>query len=216
MSRRVTRLCQRGFTLVEILVAMLVMAVLSVLAYQAFDGILAMEARSKEQFLEENRRSLATSIILNDFLHMRARPVRDQLGGIKPAFMAPSGEHQVEFTRGGLPDFATMAGGIQRLAYRVEGDRLIRTSWEVADEGPQTRQLDQVLAAGVTGLTAEMLDPQGLFVPQWPPLNVGAGAGSLPAMVRITLHLAGGDELVVMAPGVDGDWLAGLPEGADE
>lgn len=191
----------RGFTLVEILVALVVMSVIMVLAYNAFDGILDMEARSKERFLEENRRSLATSIILNDFLHMRPRPVRDQLGGVRNAYLAPSGEYAVEFTRGGLPDFDTMRGGIQRVAYRVENDRLIRTTWPTADSGANPEPLDQVLAAGISGFQAEQLDGDNRFVPLWPPLNESLSMASLPAMVRITLQTTDGDSLELMVPG---------------
>lgn len=195
----------RGFTLVEILVALLIMSVLSVLAYQAFDGILQMEARSKEDFLEENRRSLATSIILNDFLHMRPRPVRDQLGGIRNAYLAPSGDYVVEFTRGGLPDFDTMRGGIQRLGYRVENSQLIRTSWPTADAGATLEPLDQVLATGIREIRVEQFDGDSRFVPLWPPVNQNLTPDALPAMVRITLVTAAGDEQEILIPGLQGE-----------
>ncbi|MCK9504722.1 MAG: type II secretion system minor pseudopilin GspJ [Porticoccaceae bacterium] len=192
----------RGFTLVEILVSMLIMSVLSVLAYNAFDGILRLEARSKEQFLEENRRSLASSIMLNDFFHMRPRPVRDQLGGVRDAYLAPSGEYAVEFTRGGLPDFDYMGGGIQRLAYRVENQQLIRTSWRTADSGATPETLDQVLATGIAELRVEQHDGQNQFVALWPPVNQGLSRDALPAMVRITLVTVDGEEQVMLVPGL--------------
>ena len=195
---------QGGFTLVEILVALMVMAVLSVLAYQAFDGLLAMENRSKEAFLDDNRRSLAMSVILNDFLHMRSRPVRDQLGGIREAYLAPSGAYAVEFTRGGLPDFAGMAGGIQRLAFRVEGGRLLRTAWRTADAGTAPETEDQVLATGIRALRVEQLDAGNRFVPRWPPVNEYSDPGRLPSMVRVTLVTESGDENRLLVPGPDG------------
>ena len=196
------RIC-RGFTLVEILVALLIMSVLSVLAYNAFDGILLVESRSKEEFLAENRRGLAVSIILNDLLHLRARPARDELGGVQNAYLAPSAEYQVLFTRGGLPDFPTMRGGIQRVAYRVEDSRLIRTTWPRVDVGPTPEPLDQVLATGVTRLKVEQLDRQGEFIPVWPPINEHREAEALPSMIRITLRLDDNEEMVLLVPGPD-------------
>ncbi len=196
---------QQGFTLVEILVAMLIMAVVSVLAYNAFDGVLAMEERSKKEFLAENRRSLATSIVLNDLIHLRARPVRDQLGGVKNAYLAPSGEYAVEFSRGGLPDFPTMPGGLQRVAYRVADGQLIRTTWEVLDLGPATVVSDQVLATGIAALRVEQLDSRGQFIPVWPPLDEQQMAPeALPALVRLTLELEGGEEMRLLIPGPEG------------
>ena len=191
----------RGFTLVEILVALLIMAVLSVLAYNAFDGILLVEQRSKEEFLAENRRSLATSILLNDFLHLRPRPARDELGGIREAYRAPSGNYDVEFTRGGLPDFPAMQGGIQRVAYRVEEGRLLRSTWQRVDSGPTPRVSDQVLADGIDDIRVEQLDSGGEFVPVWPPVNESLPVEAVPAMIRVTLRLKERGEISLLIPG---------------
>lgn len=207
---------QSGFTLVEILVAMLIMAVLSVLAYNAFDGILLVESRSKEDFLAENRRGLATSIMLNDFFHLRARPVRDQLGGVRNAYVAPSGEYAVEFTRGGLPDFLTMRGGIQRVAYRAEDGQLIRTTWETVDSGPINIERDQVLATGVLDMTIEQLDLQGAFIPNWPPVNENLQPEALPVMVRIRLKLENSEDITLLVPGPDSSASAYARRGSEE
>lgn len=206
---RAKKLPQQGFTLIEIMVALVIMAVIMVLAYQAFDGVLRMENRSKEAFLQENRRSLATSIVLNDFLHMRARPVRDQLGGIRNAYLAPSGIYAVEFTRGGLPDVASLRGGIQRLGYRVEAGKLLRTTWPTADAGAELLPEDQVLATGIDAFRIEQLGEDERFSPQWPPLNQNVAPEALPAMVRVTLVTEEGDEQVILIPGVQMDLQGG-------
>src|SRR5690606_16113667 len=96
------RPAQRGFSLVEMLVALMIMAIVSVLAWAAFDGVLAMEARSKEQFLAENRLQLAVAVIHNDLLHLRQRPARDPIGGQVGAYLAPWREFSLVFTRGGV------------------------------------------------------------------------------------------------------------------
>jgi general secretion pathway protein J len=190
-----------GFTLIEIMVALIIMAVIMIMAYNAFDGVLRLESRSKEAFLAENRRSLAFSIMLNDFLHMRARPARDQLGGVRPAYLAPSGDYSVEFTRGGLPDVGTMAGGIQRVAYRVEENKLIRTTWQTVDIAASTETLDQVLATGVVDLEVSQLDQDRRYTGNWPPLNVDLNPDALPPMVRIVLTTQDGDDIDMLIPG---------------
>lgn len=195
---------QRGFTLIEILVSLLIMGVMSVLAYSAFDGILALERRSKDDFLRHNRFSLASSILLNDLLHLRPRPVRDVLGGIEGAYVAPSGDHALVFTRGGLPDFDFMRGGIQRVAYRVEDQQLIRTVRTVSDSGPVAETHDQVLAAGVAAIAVEQFDASGALIPFWPPAGRAIDPDALPAMVRIILTTVAGDSVGILVPGPDG------------
>jgi len=209
MARDFRKGGQDGFTLVEILVALVVMSIIMVLAYRAFDGILLMEERSKDEFLKENRRSLATSILLNDFFHMRARPVRDQLGGIREAYLAPSGEYEVEFTRGGLPDVAFMAGGIQRIAYSVKDKKLVRTIWQTVDVGPATETVDQVLATGIGSIEVEQLDEDGRFISNWPPINRNLSADALPPMVKITLETAEGERMELLVPGPQVENLPG-------
>jgi general secretion pathway protein J len=196
-----TGLAQSGFTLIEIMVALVVMSIIMVLAYQAFDGILLMEERSKDDFLKENRRSLATSILLNDFFHMRARPVRDQLGGIREAYLAPSGDYAVEFTRGALPNVEYMAGGIQRVAYSVKNKQLVRTIWETVDVGPATDTIDQVIASGIASIDVEQLDEDGRFIPNWPPINRNLAEDALPPMVKVILETEEGDQLELLVPG---------------
>ncbi len=187
----------------EILVALVVLSIVSILAYRAFDGILRLEARSKTEFLRENRLSVATSVMLQDLLHMRPRPVRDQLGGQLGAYLAPSGEYALEFTRGGLPDFDYMRGGIQRVAYRIDDGRLVRTAWRVADRGPETAHQDQVLASGLSRMDVEQLGEADRFLPAWPPANQSVQLDGLPAMVRVTLTTREGEQVRIMAPGPD-------------
>lgn len=185
------------------MVALLIMAVVSVLAYSAFDGVLQMETRSKEQFLGENRLQLATSVILNDLIHLRQRPVRDLLGGQEGAYLAPRGEFALVFTRGGAADFSAVGGSVQRLGYRVEDGRLIRSRWQVVDAGPSTLREDQVLATDIESLNVEQLDKGGDFSPFWPPANEYVGLAAVPALIRVTLVSAGGESHSLLVPGPD-------------
>ncbi len=206
----VTKSC--GFTLIEMLMALVIMSVISVLAYGAFDGVLQMENRSKEDFLKENRRNLASSIMINDLFHLRPRPVRDEWGGVTPAYKAlaydasreKSISYQVQFTRGGLPDFDTMRGGLQRVAYRVEGGSLIRTVWDVLDRTPNSQSIDHVLASGIKSLRVEQVNNRGEFEASWPPANENLALEALPSLIRLTLIRINGEEEKVLIPGPDG------------
>ncbi|MGV6807676.1 MAG: type II secretion system minor pseudopilin GspJ, partial [bacterium] len=191
---------ESGFTLVEMLVALVVMSFVAILAYSAFDNLLQLEDRSKDIFLKQSRVHLAQSAMLNDFIHLRARPVRDSLGGTLDAYIAPSNEYAVEFTRGGLPNFSSMRGGLQRIGYRVEDEQLIRTVWEVVDRGPVTEKTDQVLADDIESIEVEQLNYRGEFTGVWPPVNERLSADALPYGVRVRLVLADGDAMDLLVP----------------
>lgn len=208
----------QGFTLVELLVALVVMAFIAIISYGAFDNLLQVEERSKDLFIQQSRIYMAQSVILNDLLHLRARPVRDSLGGQIEAYLAPENAYQVAFTRGGLPDFESMRGGIQRVAYRVEEGKLIRTTWEVADQSPLTEKTDYVLTGGLNRLAFEQLDYQGNFSPIWPPLNQRTQLQALPVAVRVTFELEDGGtmELLIPTPGAASNNNTTVNGGADE
>lgn len=194
---------QRGFTLVEILVSLMVLAVLITLAYRAFDGILLIEERSKSDFLQENRRQLAMAVLLNDFMHLRPRTTRDVLGGVDPAYQTPAGDYEVIFTRGGQPDFAGMEGGLQRVAYQVRDGQLLRVYWRVTDLAPNTQVEEQRLTEGVESLSVEQLNPDGDWSDVWPPLNTAVPDDALPRLVRLTLVYLDGTQTELLVPGVE-------------
>ena len=77
----------KGFTLVETVVSMLLLAVIGVMGYQAVSTVLGANARSRDAMGTEVRMHLAWQIIGNDLLHMRARVYNDGLGGIEDAYV---------------------------------------------------------------------------------------------------------------------------------
>ncbi|MFA5549890.1 MAG: type II secretion system minor pseudopilin GspJ [Porticoccaceae bacterium] len=206
----------RGFSLVEMLVALMIMAIVSVLAWAAFDGVLAMESRSKEQFLAENRLQLAVAVIQNDLVHLRQRPARDAIGGQGGAYLAPWREFALVFTRGGAAAHRAPGGSLERIGYRVEEGRLIRSHWQVVDEGPATERADQVLATGIDRLTVAQLDGNGDFTPFWPPANERLPPTAVPPLMRVSLLTLAGEEQVVLIPGPDNATFAVGPSGGDD
>ena len=61
---------QYGFTLIEIIVAILVFSVLSVLSYRAVDSVLEVDQRSKERFATQASLQKVWHRLFNDFIHL--------------------------------------------------------------------------------------------------------------------------------------------------
>ena len=75
---RVSR--QRGFTLIEAVVSVFLLAVLSLMSYQALDLIMGANERSRGDLASEARLQRAWQIINRDLMHLRKRTFNDGLG----------------------------------------------------------------------------------------------------------------------------------------
>jgi general secretion pathway protein J len=190
----------RGFTLIEILVAMAVFAVLSALAYgtlsQTITGAEVLSSRMER--LEAIQRTMR--IIGRDFLQLAPRPVRDELGdGYDPALTtAFGGGFAVELTRGGWTNPMTLARGTQqRAAYRLEGEELIRVHWNVLDHTLSNELIEVRLLDGVESVSFLFMQENGEWTEQWPPPGRDGPLGLRirPRAVQIILRLIDEGEL---------------------
>lgn len=118
-----------GFTLIEILVAMVIVAVIGVLAYGGLHGLI----REREQTATSMQRlrlvQQALAIMTRDFSQLVARPVRDPLGGTRlAAFLStPQNQPPLIFTRGGWSNpLADVRSTEERVAYQMDNDQLLR------------------------------------------------------------------------------------------
>lgn len=184
----------KGFTLIEVLVAIAIFAVLSALAYGALgQSVLAQEALSERI---ERTRSIqrAMRIITRDFLQLAPRPVRGELGdGYTPALTtAFETGFAVQLTRGGWMNPMTLPRGTQqRAAYRLEDDELIRYHWNVLDYTLSNEIIEVTLLDDVQNVAFLFMQQNGEWSDVWPPAG-RQGGGSLrlrPRAVQVVLTL---------------------------
>lgn len=71
----------RGFTLVELLVAVAIFAVIAALAYGGLDSVIHQRTRTREVMHRLRTLQLAITIMTDDLSQIEPRPVRDPLGG---------------------------------------------------------------------------------------------------------------------------------------
>lgn len=162
---------QAAFTLVEVLVALAVFAMLAALAY----GTLSQTLANAEVLTDRMERLQAVQrtfrYLGQDFQQLAPRPVRDELGdNYVPALRTdPEENNTVELTHGGWSNPAGLPRGtLQRVAYRLEEDRLIRYHWTVLDRTFDNEPLSQVLLDGVDGIRMRFLQDNGEWIEEWP------------------------------------------------
>ncbi len=189
-----------GFTLIEILVALAVFAIMASLAYGTLNQTLAsaeiLSARmDRLQAIQRTMRRVG-----QDFMQLAPRPVRDELGeGFGPALRtdAQTG-FALELTRGGWSNSIGMPRGtLQRAAYRLEDQELIRYHWNVLDRTLSNQVIGVTLLDDVESVTFQFMLENGDWTEQWPP-NQRTGPSALrlrPRAVQFVLTLVDEGEI---------------------
>lgn len=196
-----------GFTLLELLVAMAIFAIIGALAMGGLNAVLKQQELARKQLDRLQHVQRAVRILTSDFSQLNPRFVLDQLGGRGPTedpIVAPCGvEHTVCFSRDGWRNpFAQFPRGtLQRAQYRLDDGKLIREYWSVMDRTLINEPKKEVLLEDVESFELGFLDRagDGNWQTQWPPLQQGPGGASILEAVRINLVLKDWGEIVRIA-----------------
>jgi general secretion pathway protein J len=183
-----------GFTLLELLVALAVFVIMSVAAYSGLRSILSAQAHVEAQAQRLAQVQMAFRFIKNDIEQIIPRDIRDEYGDLRPALESDdiSGNLLV-FTRSGWDNpLEHPRSTLQRVAYRVEEERLFRLHWNTLDrsginEPHKTMLLDNIQAARVRFLDGTTEDE---WQTVWPPTeNKEKAVSSLPRAVELSITL---------------------------
>lgn len=195
-----TRDRQRAFTLIEVLVAMAIFALLAILAY----SLLSQTLRNSEILSQRMERlqsiQRAVRYLSSDLAAAVPRPVRDELGtGYLPAVMvSAANDFALAVTHGGWKNPAGLPRSTQqRSIYKLEEDRLIRVYYSVLDAGYSNEAIAVELLDGVESLEFRILLDNGETTNQWPPISLQGDAALTfrPRAVEIVLTLLGEGEI---------------------
>lgn len=159
----------RGFTLLEVLVAVGVTALLGLGIWQVMAGVIrAREGVDQiaDQFEQLQR---VQSWLERDLLQYAPRPVREVYGDAAPAFRVGDERFLLEMTRQGWRNpLGDPRSDLQRVAYEWVGDELFRHYWTVLDRAQDTESRTQLMLKGVTGFRVRLLDQEGEWRESWP------------------------------------------------
>lgn len=184
----------QGFTLVEVLVAMAIFGVMTVLAYMSLGQTLAnadlLTARMDR--LQAVQRTMR--FIGNDLLTAAPRPVRSELGDtyIPAVHVSAGNDYALAITHGSWPNPAGLPRStMQRTVYLLQEDKLLRVYNTVLDATYSNNAIATEILDGVLGLEFRMIQDNLETITQWPPLGL-QGSSALrirPRAVEIILTL---------------------------
>jgi general secretion pathway protein J len=139
-------------------------------------------------------------VISEDIFQLTPRPVREELGNGFSAALTTDFQslYAVEMTRAGWGNPVTLPRPtLQRVAYRIEENELVRYHWNVLDRTLANEPIAVVLLDEVESLTLRFLQTDGEWVEQWPPQNAPGPAGmrQRPRAIEMILSLSAEGEI---------------------
>ena len=179
-----------GFTLLELLVALSIFAIVAMLAYGGLNSVLEQRLQTEESAERLAALQKTYLILQRDIEQLVPRSVRDEFGDERAAI---AGAQHFQLTRGGWSNpLDNPRSTLQRVAYTVEERRLIRHSWLILDRAQDSEPRTQVLATGIILMRALYLNRSGNWHRQWPPEKLTESGqpppDDLPTAVEITLE----------------------------
>ena len=161
-----------GFTLVELLVALFIFALLASAAVALLSFAVRAQASSFASLEQVSKERRLSAILIADLAQALPRVSRDGSGGDRPAFQAERGELQLAFVRGG--------GNPRFVEIRLKAGRLTRAEASFADGAAAAPEM--VLAESV-----ERAELRFRAKAEWEDVWSPARTDSLPRAVELTL-----------------------------
>ena len=175
-----------GFTLVELLVAVLVFGLLAAAAYGGLDALSAAAGVHRERAAAFADLQRAVATLDGDLRQLVMRQGRDRQGKLLPALAAD--RRSLLARRAGRINPAQLPRSqLQQFEWRIEQAGLVRRSWAEVDTPPASDPIGRTVFGSVSGLALRFRDAQGGWHRQWP---VGGPPQALPSALEYVLETA--------------------------
>ncbi|MCJ8168775.1 type II secretion system minor pseudopilin GspJ [Atopomonas sediminilitoris] len=187
---------QLGFTLLEVMIAISIFALVGLATYRMLDTVLQSDQRIKVQELRLRELVRALEVFERDILQLRPRPIRSAYGDELPALSLQGDSNQqiLEFTRAGWSNpLAHARSQLQRVRWQYQNDQLTRQYWQVLDQAQDSLAQPQSVLSQQQGWQLQVMDEQGQWHSQWPLADTRSSGGAeaepkLPKALRLTLQ----------------------------
>jgi general secretion pathway protein J len=187
-----TRASEAGFTLVELLVALAIFALISVAGVMLLRSGSDTQIAVKERLERLSRNNRLYNAIEGDLAQAIARPVRDLAGQPVPTFTEnDAGTPSALFglVRTGWSNFdEAPRAGLQRVAYVLAEGDLKRMTWPMLDGAVPTEAA--TLIEDVSAAKVQFRDDNGDWRGDW----TATDAAALPRAVELRLSIKGKPE----------------------
>lgn len=177
-----------GFTLIEILIALFIFSIVSLLLAGGLRNVINAQAGTEGKAEKLRELQMVVLVLSRDLEQAMNRPILDASGKEEGAFIGTSKSilftHMGEANSLGVEARSSMA----RTGYVFAEQSLYKLTYPVLDQAPQTRAHKRQLLRDVKEVRFEYLDKDGRFHDDWS-ANAG-GSDPLPRGVRVYITIA--------------------------
>jgi len=179
---------QRGFTLLEILIALFIFTVLSMMLASTLHNVINLQSHIEANATRLRKLQMGLLVISRDIKQAVNRPVLNSFGKEENAFIGTP--ESFTFTHAG---FATQASGstnavvrstLQRTRYVWHTQGIWRMTWETLDQTPESHPHSRQLLSNVSAAHFQYLDKEGHFSNHW------EAKEALPRAIRVFLTIS--------------------------
>lgn len=193
---RPTRLrrAAHGLTLIELMVAIAIFAVLGVITYRAVASMADTRTRMDAEYARWRAIARTVQMMEADLMQLAPRP----RSGSAPAVSAVEAVNAGSFTQLRLTRIDGANGSLQRRGYRAENGVLWLSRYPNLNDSAKPRE-DQLLDH-VTSLKWRFMTVDGQEVENWPPTHNPSMTDVLPVAVRMELETTDAGTLTRLFP----------------
>jgi general secretion pathway protein J len=157
---------EAGFTLMEVLVALVLLTLFTIVTYRALDAVLTTQRQATARMERLNELAVAFSLMNSDLANstVPANPQDPAISGLL-TLMEEDGAKQFNFVRL-LP--ADAEQGLKRVGYRCKGDSLSRLIW-VDENNLADPPREFTLLSSLQDCTFKFLNAAGQWQTTWQP-----------------------------------------------
>jgi len=182
---------RHGYTLIEILIALFIFAILAVIVSIGLSSVLETRDSSQMHVQRLAEIQMAMSVMERDLSQIIVREVLNEAGEVEESLYetAENGNQRIAFTRAGYvnPLSRYNRSTLQRVEYYLEGGDLIRENWESLDRVANSESQTRVLLSRVSELNWKFLDDNLKFHTLWPPVE--SLAFEIPKGIELEINL---------------------------
>jgi len=131
----------QGFTLLELLIAIAVFAIMSVMTYSGLRILLDAKAQTANRSAQLEALQMTLYLLNEDLAQIAPRSIRDNYGIVESAFRSNSKDGEVLTLTRSVPQWSAYPTGsqLQRISYRLEKGSLYRQVWTALDRTQQSQ-----------------------------------------------------------------------------